>query len=721
MVKCPKCFTEVEDGAKFCDECGAPIPQEKKCPKCGVILKPNAKFCSECGYSFKANGATSSGIAMGDKNVVAGDVIGQKDDYHVSGNATFIKNDDETKKVVQCHCCGKNLTIVEVFTCPECGKETCADCYDKSSGACRQCVSKKDNDKEAEYLKLLEKVLEDGKIELSERKELKALQKVLKISDSRAQELESKCRKQTAAGSIGEYEIMYCQQAAEELWGKGDPKAAMKIMEPVYKNYPHDQDVLSVYYPALAFLDEDKAIKAMDAVGVDSAIIARTRVDIDIRHESFVSAEAKLKTALELWPEDVPLKCRRALCLYSAYVKFGKKDVLNAALDIVATLPSPETKCERTWAYYLRSLLAPETKNGFSKKERKDLQSKGIYSALAGGELLGIKPILVDELVKTAMKALRKDDANISFTDDELRALESSAGNGDADAACVFGWYSVFKGQEVEKGIRFVKEAALADVADAQYLLATYIDSGLINGEDPIAWYKKASSSGHQKAKAAVSACEKKQKEMAKAAAVKQAEEEKQAKKKKEAKAFEDSKPLRDFLENGLVEIPDTELFIGKTQVTQALWKYVMGENPSKFKGDDRPVESVSIPDCEVFLNALNEIDLVKKKRLKFRLPSEDEWKFVQGGRVKDYNDSCWIWETSNRETHGVARKKPNEYGLYDVFGNVAEWCSEGSRDSRLCLGGSYLVGGYDVCKDDYYSCETRSSTIGLRLVAFRI
>ena len=44
MVKCPKCFTEVEDGAKFCDECGAPIPQEKKCPKCGAILKPMSNF-----------------------------------------------------------------------------------------------------------------------------------------------------------------------------------------------------------------------------------------------------------------------------------------------------------------------------------------------------------------------------------------------------------------------------------------------------------------------------------------------------------------------------------------------------------------------------------------------------------------------------------------------------------------------------------------------------
>ena len=65
MSKCPKCSAEVESGAKFCDECGSPIPQEKVCPSCNAKLKENAKFCSECGYNFAQNGKSSLGIAMG--------------------------------------------------------------------------------------------------------------------------------------------------------------------------------------------------------------------------------------------------------------------------------------------------------------------------------------------------------------------------------------------------------------------------------------------------------------------------------------------------------------------------------------------------------------------------------------------------------------------------------------------------------------------------------
>ena len=77
MAKCPKCGAEVENGGKFCMECGEAIPQTKECPKCHAVWPLNAKFCQECGYNFNAGAVGSGGAGgplMGDKNVIAGDV-----------------------------------------------------------------------------------------------------------------------------------------------------------------------------------------------------------------------------------------------------------------------------------------------------------------------------------------------------------------------------------------------------------------------------------------------------------------------------------------------------------------------------------------------------------------------------------------------------------------------------------------------------------------------
>ena len=120
--------------------------------------------------------------------------------------------------------------------------------------------------------------------------------------------------------------------------------------------------------------------------------------------------------------------------------------------------------------------------------------------------------------------------------------------------------------------------------------------------------------------------------------------------------------------------------YIGETEVTQALWKAVMGNNPSYFKGDNLPVENVSWNDCQEFINKLN----VATGR-KFRLPTEAEWEFAARGgnqsRRTQYSGSSNIddvaWDNSSDETHPVKTKCPNELGLYDMSGNVWEWCQD--------------------------------------------
>src|SRR5574344_1824789 len=101
MIICPKCGAKCEDGMKFCTQCAAPLPKKIICKKCGAELEPTWKVCPECGTPVnEQKNNLSNGLSMGDKNVVAGDLIGNKQHYKLSGDATFIENKDESKKVL---------------------------------------------------------------------------------------------------------------------------------------------------------------------------------------------------------------------------------------------------------------------------------------------------------------------------------------------------------------------------------------------------------------------------------------------------------------------------------------------------------------------------------------------------------------------------------------------------------------------------------------------
>jgi formylglycine-generating enzyme required for sulfatase activity len=159
--------------------------------------------------------------------------------------------------------------------------------------------------------------------------------------------------------------------------------------------------------------------------------------------------------------------------------------------------------------------------------------------------------------------------------------------------------------------------------------------------------------------------------------------------------------------------------YLGKYEVTQAQWMEVMGTNPSDFRGPSNPVENVSWDDIQEFISRLNK----REGHNRYRLPTEAEWEYAARGgtdtlffftrdlrsrrEVATQLDAyAWFDENSGKPTHPVGQKRPNPFGLYDIYGNVSEWVQDwfgaysggsftdplgpSSGDKRVQRGGSW-------------------------------
>ncbi len=177
--------------------------------------------------------------------------------------------------------------------------------------------------------------------------------------------------------------------------------------------------------------------------------------------------------------------------------------------------------------------------------------------------------------------------------------------------------------------------------------------------------------------------------------------------------------------------------YLARTEVTQAQWMALMKSNPSKFQGNDLPVEQVSWNNAQEFIQNLNAME----KTTRYRLPTEAEWEYAcRAGTAIDHSDDMssfgWYSPNSQGTTHPVGQKQANAWGLYDMLGNVYEWCedwvdiypremvtdphgpSSGSR--RVARGGSWFVHANRTRSyfRDSFNPEYRFADMGFRIVA---
>ncbi|MCQ2613072.1 MAG: SUMF1/EgtB/PvdO family nonheme iron enzyme [Treponemataceae bacterium] len=622
MKICPKCKNLYENG-NFCESCenedGSPVELEEekvKCPRCGRGYNRGTKFCSECGVKLGAGGNSSngSGISMGDKNVIAGDVIGHKENYSVSGNATIIHNEDETKKTAKCHICGSIVQKIHGYDCPDCGEFTCEDCFDKKHGICRNCEENKIKRNEENYRsKVIEFLSDDNRIDADEFKVLQEYQKQYELSDFRAMEIQDEV-KNNSRGNIefSTFEKLNFEKAEELFYEEGNSGEALALLEPIYKSHPKDEKVVSLYLPVLVNQDKERAKKIISEIKTDEAAVYLAAIEIAIQERDMDTAERRLLEAEKIWPESVLVKCHKALYMLALYEQFESDEWLEKAVEQSQNLGNPTSKLELSWQVKVQCMVSETCGEEALSLDRDFCRNNQLYYGF-----------------------LKKD----LFLKEEL----------------------------FEK-----KESSVEMVL---------VEGGTIDA--------------------------------------------------------------------GSSYITVQSFMIGKYPVTQKEWVEIMGKSPFEYRkeGERRPAVNVNWFDAIEFCNKLSEKDgLIPAYRITiaerevgeddgydhikaaeieenefangYRLPTCDEWEFAARGGTKtheytysgsdDLNEVAWWKGNSKNRPHDVGTKKPNELEIYDMTGNVNEWCWDSNVSiygyDRYSRGGSYGDDYYyDDDDDDYW------------------
>ena len=518
MAKCPNCGIEIENGAKFCMECGTAIPQTKECPACHAHWPLTAKFCAECGYNFNST-SLGGGSVIGDKNVIAGDVhIDQSSTVNnntvnnitntTNTTVNNVTNVDESKRMVLCHVCGRNVTIRESFKCIDCGEIVCADCYDKVSGVCKLCSSKKSKALEEKYRITYEEMVRNGRIEFSDRQKLDELKVALALPDSRVLAIEdevNRLSRRNADDELSAFEKFSLSQARKAYFDDCDGKQAESLLQPLLVTHPNNEEIVSLYVESVVSYDENAAIAVIENLKVDLVRVAMTDIDIKLAHGDMNTAERLLVRAESLWPESVLVKIKRALFVATMAKAIGDRELVVQALKILPSSEQVITAEERSWRFVAESLISIVRGDRVDDVTATYCKENGLYFAIAKR----VNDYLSSPCDETKYEVVQKwndasEDDYVKITKDEFDEIYRLASIGEVKAqlvlAALYFHGCAVSGADLKQFFNWVQKAAeQGDLQAMQALASCYCFGDGVQKDEKKAfdWMLKAAKGGY--------------------------------------------------------------------------------------------------------------------------------------------------------------------------------------------------------------------------------
>lgn len=333
IVKCtnPNCNNEQEysDENKYCTMCGTILPRPtKKCISitCNEQLPLDANFCSKCGAKqdipTDTEQSTNSSFHMGNDNIIGGNlnVVGKKEDYHIAGSATFVKNEDETKKIKKCEICGSLDAVTVGYECNSCGKYVCEDCFDKSNKQCKECSVKKDL--------------------------------TLKLSTK----------------SFLPEEARYTlEDAYNNFMNQNETSYRFNETKKLLTKYPDNEKVIDAFLQMAEFVDYKSALNFIEEFNKkvkegqeDLLCVHLSLIRLKAKIQQYDDMEVEIEKVKLKWPEYKNIKIYEAM--YHILMSENLNDELSAeklnkANELIQSLKfDEEDKVERSYVYYVKCL-----------------------------------------------------------------------------------------------------------------------------------------------------------------------------------------------------------------------------------------------------------------------------------------------------------------------------------------------------------------------------